>query len=341
MGLSQEPSRGSSLLQLLGWGYLLGLFAWFGLRLLFFDGVWWLALLNTLAFYLFAPLVIVLPLALWQRHRRLMLAALLAGALFVSLFHPLLLPFAKASRPSRTSPTLTVMSFNALWRNHDYEQIARAIVAADPDVIGFQEVQEENVLAIQALLAPHYPYQADPPGDTSHTVWVLSRLPLEDVTVLDNPPLQRGLQVTVRHQQQTVDIVVTHLAPNNMPLWPVREFIATTTQRYELRAAEVRYLLAHAQARTAPLLILCDCNMTDSSETYALLRSQFEDSFQQRGWGFGHTLYVKNIPFAVQRVDYVWHTPDIELVDAFVGRPGNSDHLPMIARFVWPGATIE
>ena len=43
-------SKARSLLGLLGWIYIGSMMVWFGLRLLFFDGFWWLALLNTLAF---------------------------------------------------------------------------------------------------------------------------------------------------------------------------------------------------------------------------------------------------------------------------------------------------
>jgi hypothetical protein len=45
--------KARSLLNVLGWIYIGGMIVWFGLRLLFFDSFWWLALLNTLAFYLF------------------------------------------------------------------------------------------------------------------------------------------------------------------------------------------------------------------------------------------------------------------------------------------------
>jgi hypothetical protein len=41
-----------ALTQLLGWMYISAIAVWFGLRLVFFDRFWWLALLNTLAFYL-------------------------------------------------------------------------------------------------------------------------------------------------------------------------------------------------------------------------------------------------------------------------------------------------
>jgi vancomycin resistance protein VanJ len=45
-----------SLLAWLGWTYILLIALWLLLRLVFFDQLWWLALLNTVAEYLFVPL---------------------------------------------------------------------------------------------------------------------------------------------------------------------------------------------------------------------------------------------------------------------------------------------
>ena len=118
-----------------------------------------------------------------------------------------------------------------------------------------------------------------------------------------------------------------------MPLQPFSEFVAVTKDRYSQRAAEVAYLEQSIRLRTIPTIILCDCNMTDTSETYARLHAVIGDSFQERGWGFGHTLYVAAVPFPVQRVDYIWHTNELSAVDASIGPDGGSDHLPMIATF--------
>jgi endonuclease/exonuclease/phosphatase (EEP) superfamily protein YafD len=321
---------------MLGWPYLVSIVLWFGLRLLFFDRFWWLALLNTLAFYLFLPLAILLPLALWGRQRRLVFGLLFPCLLFLSLFQPLINPLAKATRPAQTTPALKVMSFNMLGSNHDYPKIAQMIGMIQPDLIGLQEVRSEQMAALVAALAPAYRYQALHPADRFHTVGLLSRLPIDTITALPNPPMERGLQVTVRNGTQQLAVLIVHLAPNNMPLWPLEQFVATTIDRYTQRAAEVNYLHAVVQKRALPTLILCDCNMTDTSETYAQLQTVVADSFQERGWGLGHTLSVTGVPFPVQRVDYIWHTDELHVIDAFIGTDGGSDHLPMIATFSMP-----
>ena len=61
------PPKARWVLGLLGWSYVGGMLVWFGMRLLFFDGPWWLALLNTLAFYLFLPHVVTDGSTRWPR----------------------------------------------------------------------------------------------------------------------------------------------------------------------------------------------------------------------------------------------------------------------------------
>jgi len=328
-------SKARSLLGLLGWIYIGSMMVWFGLRLLFFDGFWWLALLNTLAFYLFFPLAVLLPLALWHRRWGLLFGLIAPCAMFAALFGALLLAVFKAPSPVGNGPAIKIMSFNVLWSNHDYSKISAMISAVQPDVIGLQEVRPADVAALADALEGKYPYHAVHPVDSFHTVGLLSRFPIESLVALPNPPLERGIQAVVRFQDRPLSIFIVHLAPNNMPLQPLSEFVAITKQRYAQRAAEVAYLEQSLRARTMPTVLMCDCNMTDTSETYARLHAVIGDSFQERGWGFGHTLRVGSVPFPVQRVDYIWHTSELSVIDAAIGLDGGSDHLPMVATFQW------
>jgi hypothetical protein len=131
----------------LGWSYAGLLSAWLLLRLLLFDRLWWLALANTLAFYLFLPLLVAAPLALAWRTRRLLLALGLPCIVFVALFGELLAP--PVARPLRaaTGPAFTAMTFNLLKRNMDHDAIVRAIHAGAPDIIGLQMAAGYTLIA--------------------------------------------------------------------------------------------------------------------------------------------------------------------------------------------------
>lgn len=313
----------------LGWFYISLLVLWFCLRFVFFDSIWWLALLNTIAFYLFVPFALLIPLSVGLRQRGLVLGLAVPTLMFVGLFGRLLLP-------SLSAPTLVpqqafrVMSFNILWSNQNYAEIAQAVQTVNPDIIGLQEVRPPNIAALTAAL-PDYPYSAFHPPDTYHTVGIMSRFPIVSTVSLPNPPLERGLQSVIDVNGKPVTVIVAHLAPNNMPLFPLSEFVSQTKERYTRRAAETEQLKQAVQKRDHPTVVVCDCNMTDTSQTYAQLRSILVDSFLEVGWGLGHTLRVAAFPFPVQRVDYVWHTTDLQAVNADVADSGGSDHQPVVA----------
>lgn len=313
----------------LGWSYISLIVFWFCLRLVFFDQLWWLALLNTIAFYLFIPLVLLLPLGILLSQRHLIMGLTIPIAIFVGLFSQVLLP-------SFSTPDLVpqnafkIMTFNILWSNQNYAQIGNAIQIANPDIVGFEEVRPPNIVALTAAL-PAYPYSSFHQSDEYHTVGIVSRFPIVSTAQLPNPPIERGLQAVIDVNGKWLTVVVAHLAPNNMPLFPPSEFVKQTKERYARRADEIELLKQTIQNRNYPTVIVCDCNMTDTSQTYDQLQAILTDSFVEAGWGLGHTLTVKPVPFPVQRVDYVWHTADLQAVNAYVGGNGGSDHHSMVA----------
>src|SRR5688572_7670691 len=165
-----------------GAAYVLLMALWLLLRLIWFDRLWWLALLNTFALALFLPLVLLIPLALWRRRRRLLIGLLLPLAAFGWHFGDLLLP-PRPAQPAAGS-MITAMTFNVLWSNDDYGRIAGVLQAAGPDIVALQELRPQHLPAIQARLDAPFPYQATHPVDQFHTIGLLSRFPIDSVTPL-------------------------------------------------------------------------------------------------------------------------------------------------------------
>jgi vancomycin resistance protein VanJ len=108
--------------------------------------------------------------------------------------------------------------------------------------------------------------------------------------------------------------------------------VVLVKERYEQRLAEVRRLEQEFRSLHEPALLLCDCNLTDTSEAYAQLTTFLRDSFREAGWGLGHSSYGRRPPFLAQRLDYIWYTDGLAATEAFVGSDGGSDHRPVVAR---------
>jgi vancomycin resistance protein VanJ len=308
------------------WGYVFLFSVWMLLRLIFFDRLWWVGIINLVGLYLFVPLLVLLPLVLWCRQWRSLLGLGFPLGVFIAFYSPLFLP----SFPVATSQhgrVITAMTFNMLLDNEDYDAIARMVAKTSPDIIGWQEVRSETAPILAQRFASTYPYHAFNSVKQYHNVGILSRFPIEDVTVLPTPPLERGLLATLRlDEQQRLEVIVAHLTPN----YPPEKFMTLAKQWFGRRAVEANYLRDMLKHHEYPSLVLCDCNFVPTSEAYARIHDVMLDSFQEVGWGFGHT--TKGLRFVSGRIDYIWHTRDLQAVDAAVAHDAGSDHFPVVAR---------
>ncbi|MGB3650999.1 MAG: endonuclease/exonuclease/phosphatase family protein [Rivularia sp. (in: cyanobacteria)] len=318
--------RISKFISNLGWLYVVLFCLWILLRNILFDSLWWLALINTVALYIFVPLIIFLPFALLFRKWRLLFGLCFPLGLFIGLYGSFFLPSLSTSTP-QNQPTIKAMTFNMLFNNEDYDSISRMVAENKPDIIGLQEVRSQTVPILIKRFEKDYPYHGFHPVELSHNVGILSRFPIDKLIALPAPPIQRGIQVTLRlNNGEPIEAIVAHLTPN----YPLNKFMQLAEYWYKSRAAEVSYLSNIVKQYDQPMIVMCDCNFTDTSETYSQMQNALKDSFHEAGWGFGHTFLGRFFP--VGRIDYIWHTKQLQTVDAYVGKGGGSDHLPVIAK---------
>ena len=148
------------------------------------------------------------------------------------------------------------------------------------------------------------------------------------------------MSFVVKIHGKPLTIIVAHLTPNYVPPVPWQEYPQLLQQRYNSRATEIDYLLKYIQKNTHPAIVLCDCNLTDTSQAYPQMASGLADSFAQVGWGLGHTFQGEQIQIPVQRLDYIWHTDRLKPIDAYIGKDGGSDHLPLLGIFVYADRSL-
>src|SRR5262249_7017799 len=135
---------------------------------------------------------------IWRRQSRLLLGLALPLLAFVALFGALFVPPAARPHPHAQGPTFTAMTFNLLWSNRNYDDIAHAIQTADPDIIGFQEATSTTIAELLPRLASEYPYHTFGSEEPSRSVGMLSRWPIISVASLPDPPLERAMRVRLR-----------------------------------------------------------------------------------------------------------------------------------------------
>jgi vancomycin resistance protein VanJ len=241
-----------------------------------------------------------------------------------------MLPPATLSSASNLSP-ITVMTFNLLWSNVNYDAIAQLVDQTAPDLLGLQEVRPEAVPILIQRFSERYPFHSFHPIDRFHNVGLLSRFPITTTTTLPDPPFQRGLQLTVQPAQsrQPLQVIVAHFTPN----YPMSQVLQLAQSWYDQRLAQVEYLHQVIAQRQTPTVLLCDCNFTDTSQAYATMQRFMSDSFREAGWGLGHT--QKGFLLPTSRLDYIWHSSELQTTRVEVGSDAGSDHLPLLAQLQW------
>jgi vancomycin resistance protein VanJ len=340
----------------LGWSYVVLIVLWLVTRSLFSDLVGWIGLLNYLAIYLFIPLPILLAIALWQRWRRLVVGLCIPLLAFYIFYGMLFLPSAPTQVGSPGQP-LTVMTFNLRLGNQSEQPIAQIIRAANPDIVGVQEWMPELAKPLMASLIDVYPYQKTVIPELSGvgSVGILSKFPITTSATFPLPgnsagmnlktgkefvaPGERmGLQANIQVNQQTIQVISIDGIHNPTLGRSINQWLSVAQEHYVQKMTEIQRLEHEVRREEKPFLILCDCNLTDSSEAYQKLATFAQDSFRDRGWGLGHTIPVKIGSLSVaagQRLDYIWHSDEFVTQEAWVGHDaGSSDHFPVLAKLV-------
>ncbi|NUM43784.1 MAG: endonuclease/exonuclease/phosphatase family protein [Anaerolineales bacterium] len=303
-------------------------------RWLIQDRFWLFALLNMLAEYYFVPLPFLILMALFRNEKKALLSLAVPLAVFLIFWGQLYLPkFPRAWTASH--PALRAMTYNVLVTNRNPQQIIDVVVEAAPDIIGFQELSRHNIPPLDAGLLAAYPYNtfAEFTGARSD-VGLVSRYPILSVERFSFPPEERAMHAVINWNGRRVHVFIVHFTANNLLQQTLAGAPALATERFGQRAYQVQRLREEITGLDEPILVLCDCNMLDTSATYTAMSEMFTDSFKESGWGSGHTSISSFIPIPYQRVDYIWHSAEFLSTHTVVGNNQSSDHHPVISHLM-------
>jgi vancomycin resistance protein VanJ len=311
-----------------GWIYVALIGLWLLLRALFFDQIWWLALLNSFAIYMFVPLPALLLAGLWHRRWALVCGLAIPAAAFLALFGTLVLP--KPTTAQIGDASVTAMTFNVLTSNRDTGALVKAVRAAQPDILGMQELTPAKRTALRAGLSDQMPYHTFDGTASFGNVGLMTRFPIESVQPITLPTGQPALHAQLSVNGRQLHVFVAHLTPNHLFKNPSIDLATATSDAFARRSAEIAFLHEQLRGLNEPALLLCDCNLTDTSQAHADLATFLTDSFREAGWGLRNTSDATSFP--LQRIDYVWHSAGLAAIATDLGQAGGSDHLPVIVR---------
>lgn len=227
------------------------------------------------------------------------------------------------------------MTYNVLFKNENYDAVAKNILTYEPDFVALQEVQPAMFAALVQRLQHKYPYSAMATEHHLGTTTILSRHPISEQRVLDLGFDRPAILIQTEIKNKPLYFVSTHLTAFNLLYIYSRDIprmaMLRTTQQNQQAQKLAEYL--------APLqgikIIGCDCNTYETTSAYRNLNQHFQNSARETAFSFNAPSFPNTHQDSdLQHIDYVFYQGALEPLQTLViENKGNSDHSPVLSLF--------
>jgi endonuclease/exonuclease/phosphatase family metal-dependent hydrolase len=242
-----------------------------------------------------------------------------------ALLKPLPAPVQPTGLPIRVM-TYNIHSAYSREGRQDPEGIAQAIEDAAPDVVGLQEVSRGWLID----------------GSTDLPFWLSQRLGMHVLFSGTTGPMWGNAVLTrypiLEHGSGELPLAGTILkrgflwaridAGSPRPILLIDTHLHHIESEHEPRLAQIPVLLDFWGGQPSTVLVGDLNSRPDFPEIRLIADAGLVDSWTQAGQGDGYT-YSSDAPY--ERIDWIWHTPDLVAVDIEVPTTTASDHLPVRA----------
>lgn len=123
---------------------------------------------------------------------------------------------------------------------------------------------------------------------------------------------------------------LTGLHPDSSTHKLVDKFVETTRRH---QAEWNDELLPLIEKTKVPIIVAGDFNDTPASYIYQQITHHLNDPYVEQGRGFGTTYHG---PFPAFRIDFIFHSPELEALSYKRVKTNISDHYPIVAQFQFP-----
>jgi endonuclease/exonuclease/phosphatase family metal-dependent hydrolase len=236
--------------------------------------------------------------------------------------------------PAPTQPTglpIRVMTYNihssySRQGRQDPEEIAQAIESADPDVVGLQEVSRGWLID----------------GSTDLPFWLSRRLGMQVLFSGTTGPMWGNAVLTrypvLEHGSGRLPLAGTLLQRGYLwaridagaprPILFIDTHLHHIESEHAPRLAQIPVILDFWNGEPSTIFVGDLNSRPDFPEIKLIADAGFVDSWAQAGQGDGYT-FSSDAPY--ERIDWIWHTPDLVALDIQVPLTTASDHRPLWA----------
>lgn len=240
--------------------------------------------------------------------------------------------------------TYNVRIFNAYnWLESEDvpEKIIELVNKESPDVLCVQEFHHKQEDAFNR----NYPYQFIKYTTTKNKTGqaIFSRYPIVERGSLEFPKTgNNAVFVDIVKERDTVRIYNLHL--ESLHMVPAKEHIIVENpemlykrmgKAFALQHDQVEIFDAHRKACKYKIVVAGDFNNTPYSYVYKRIKGGMNDTFIEKGNGFGRSYDFDYFPL---RIDFILTDPDIKILAHKNYKEKLSDHYPVMATFKLPGS---
>lgn len=245
-----------------------------------------------------------------------------------------------------TSRGLNIMSFNVrsfnrfkwLENKNVPESIAKFIQKISPDIICFQEF--DNVLSPKF---GEYKFKIFKPYKSNGRVGscIVSKYPLiNGKEILFENSLNGGMQSDLIWKRDTLRIYNIHFESLKINSKDTlfssensKQILNKLRKVFTFQKNQMSMFIELIDKNKFPEIICTDLNNNAFSDTYNFISKGRSDAFLEKGSGFGSTY---RFPFFPLRIDYIFTSKNITVLDFKTYDIDLSDHKPILAKLQWP-----
>lgn len=298
-----------------------------------------LSVLSLFVPFLFILNILFLLYWLFRKRKRAVysLSALLVGYISFGFFYG----FSKSDTVKEEPIDLKIMTYNVWGFNKNGwikepgvgDSIIEFIKKENPDILCIQEYDRNRHRQLR-----QYPYRSETPYSAKKTTQaIFSKYPIVGNGSLDLPgTINNIIYADIVHGADTIRVYNIHLQSFNIVPRAAsfsngdksekayRRLVNTFTMQLE----QAKIFREHIEKSPFTNIVCGDFNNTQFSNIYKMAKGDLQDTFLEKGEGFGRTYDLFKFPI---RIDYILTDPDFEVLDHENFNKRLSDHYPVMA----------
>ena len=268
---------------------------------------------------------------------------ILVTILSLGAFYPMYLsyPVKNISKQVEGDANLSVMSFNTHgFRADGTSELIENNLA---DIMLLQESRQKQQKNWSEKKLDHY-YK-----EYFGLLTIYSKYPIIKTNVIEstaNTGAGMGAYADIDLGYDTIRVINLYMEPMYIEKALVKDVITSdtaeeieeTSKKLEtklvkgmvMHQSQIEELIPFIRRSPHPVILGSDLNSTPLSYEYLQISKYLSDSYIQAGEGNGTTFHGFKFPI---RIDYLFHSKELEVIDAKVIRKKFSDHFPVIVNY--------